>query len=254
MLTCNTKGPTYPILPLNRENKFWYYAPSGKWAAERVEGQNKMRVVNISGYEKFYAYDAAFFGQKAIQFYSVGWTLGDQFLYVNVLPADFTPNKSLVNSIGLQQIDVKNEKIKYIFLGTHGEAFDYQFTTLAKQVVYIRAEDRPLKLVLANTSSGEEQAVSLMRPDGTPYTSAGTLVTKYQSDSIFFAASYTENGEEKTDILWTSLSNLSNMRIIYTAQGLMKLDTLAFICPISGVADYRDCKIRVNIDTGEIEK
>lgn len=250
-LTCNTKVASYPILPLNKDNKFWYYAPGGQWGAERIEGENKIRVVNTSGYEKFYSYDAAFFRQSSIQFYPRYWSADDQFFYVNILPGDYKPNVSLENSIGLQQIDVKNEKIKYLFLGTKGETFAYQFSTDGKNVAYVRQGDHPIKLVVANTVSGEEHAVSLTRPDGTPYTSAGTLLWAY--DSIFLAASYAENGTEKTDILATNPNNLA-LRVLYTANTLMKLReySSAYICPIQAGGDD-NCPINLNMETGEVK-
>lgn len=257
-LTCNTKTAGYPLLPLNPNNKFWYYAVGGSWGAEIVANENKIRVVNKSGYEKFYGYDPTFFGRPSIQFYPRFWSLDEQFFYVNILPGDYNPEISLANSIGLQQIDVKNEKIKYLFLGTQGETFTYEFSTVRETVAYIRQGDQPLKLVVANPVSSQEQAVRLTRPDGTPYTSAETLFWYEDNDTIYIAAGYTENGATKTDILATNSDTLANLRIIYTANEPMNLfkdlgsDSSVLVCPMQKDPDKR-CS-HLNAETGEVKE
>jgi hypothetical protein len=256
-LTCNTKSGHYPILPLDKNNKFWYYAPGGKWGAEVVANQNKIRVVNISGYEKFYQYDAAFFGQPSIQFYPRFWSQDGQFFYVNILPEPFTPSVSLVNSIGLQQIDVKNEKIKYLLLGAEGQPFAYEFSEDGKKVAYIRQGDTPLKLVVVDTYSGEEKAVSLTMPDGIPYSSAGTLVWSPEGDKIFMSAVYEDNGLQKTHILAIDTNNLANIRIVYKDDKPIKLrldfdGTYANICDMQAGGDD-NCLIDLHLDTGEVK-
>ena len=256
-LTCNTKTGYYPLLPLNPNNKFWYYAPGGQWGAEVVANENKIRVVNTSGYEKFYSYDAAFFGQPSIQFYPRYWSEDGQFFYVNILPGEFKPNVSLVNSIGLEQIDVQNEKIKYLFLGTKGETFAYEFSTDRESVAYIRQGDDPLKLVIVNTVSGEEHAVRLTRPDGTPYTSAGTLIWSAKDDAIYLAANYTENGTAKTDILGIHPAKLADLHILYAADKLITISkdeassSTASICYLE-TGTNRSC-LDLDIETGEVK-
>ncbi len=256
-LTCNTKTGHYPVLPLNPNNKFWYYAPGSKWGAEVVANENKIRVVNTSGYEKFYSYDAAFFGQASIQFYPRYWSKDGQFFYVNILPGEFKPNVSLVNSIGLEQIDVQNEKIKYLFLGTKGETFAYEFSTDRESVAYIRQGDDPLKLVIVNTILGEEHAVRLTRPDGTPYTSAGTLIWSAKDDVIYLAANYTENGTAKTDILGIHPDKLADLHILYAADKLITISkdeassSTASICSLE-TGTNQSC-LDLDIETGEVK-
>ena len=255
-LTCNAKAGQYPILPLNPKNKFWYYAPGGKWGAERVEGQNKMRVVNTSGYEKFYQYDATFFGQASIQVYPRFWSADGQFFYVNILPGDYKPDVSFVNSIGLQQIDVKNEKIKYLFLGSEGQTFDYEFSNDGKKVAYIRQGDIPPSLVVVDTYSGEEKVVKLTTPEGIPYSSAGTLTWSPGDDKIFVAANYAENGQQKGHILVTHIDNLADIRIVYKADNPIELlsdfnDTFVHICGMQPADN--NCRIDLNLNTEEVK-
>ncbi|MGC1377561.1 MAG: hypothetical protein WA821_15110, partial [Anaerolineales bacterium] len=256
-LTCNTKTEPYAILPLNKDNKFWYYAPGGRWGAEVVAGQNKIRVVNTSGYEKFYGYDPAFFGQTSIQFYPRYWSEDGQFFYVNILRGDYTPNTSLDNSIGLEQIDVKNEKIKYLFLGKQGQKFAYQLSKDGKKLAYIRQGDNPLKLVVMDIASGEEHAVSLTMPDGSLYTSAGTLIWSSKGGKIYMTTTYEENGQPKTNILVAGTDNLA-LRILYKADKLMKLRAsytsfqAAEICDMQAVADDI-CKNYLDAETDEVK-
>lgn len=256
-LTCNTKTEPYAIIPFNKNNKFWYYAPGGRSGAEVVAGQNKIRVVNTSGYEKFYGYDPAFFGQTSIQFYPRYWSEDGQFFYVNILRGDYTPNTSLDNSIGLEQIDVKNEKIKYLFLGSEGQKFAYQLSKDGKKVAYIRQGDTPLELVVFDTYSGEQKSVSLTMPSGSPYTSAGTLVWSSKGGKIYMAATYEENGQPKTDILGMDIGNLT-LRILYKAGKLMKLRAsytsfeAAEICDMQAAADD-NCKNYLDAETNEVK-
>jgi hypothetical protein len=79
----------------------------------------------------------------------------------------------------------------------------------------------------------------------------------YHDDNIVLAASYTENGSEKTDILASNPNNLA-LRVLYTANTLMKLreDGLSYssasICPI--LADGNsNCLINLNTETGEVK-
>lgn len=256
-ITCNTKSSHYPLLPLNHQNKFWYYASNGKWGAEVIASQNKIRVVNITGYEKFYQYDAAFFGQVAIQVYPRFWSKDGQFFYVNILPGDYIPNVSLVNSIGLQQIDVKNEKIKYVFLGTQGQTFAYELSTDGKKLAYIRQGDHPLKLVVQDLYTGEERSVSLTMPSGIPYTSAGTIIWSPDDKKLFIAASYEENGQQKGHILTSYTTNLADIRVIYNADKSIKLrpdygSANANICDLQTDGDT-NCLIDLYFETEKIE-
>lgn len=256
-LTCNINSGHDPILPLNKDEKFWYYALGGKWGAERVEGENKMRVVNTSGYEKFYGYDPAFFGQKSIQVYPRYWSADGRFFYVNVLPGDFKPNVSLINSIGLQQIDVKSEKIKYLFLGQQGQTFAYEFSTDGKKVAYIRQRDTPLKLVVVDTYSGEEKSTSLTTVGGISYSSAGTLAWSRDDDKIYLAVSYEESGVQKGRILVADPQNLADIRLVYQGDEPVKLQgygsSLTDICPMQTDWDSY-CRIYLNLNTGEVQQ
>lgn len=247
-LTCNTNGPSYPILPLDPQQKFWYYAPSGQWGAERVEGQNRMRVVNTSGYEKSYQYDAKLFGRESIQIFPRFWSADDQFFYVNILPGGYTPSG---NSSGLQKIDVKNEKVSYVFIGTEGQEFAYNFSGSGKWIAYLRQEDTPLKLVVANAISGAEKSAFLPAQ----YTAAGSITWPIRdNDKLFLAATYEQDGVRKSDILMIDPSNPARMQVIYTGNEELKMVddwNYASICPLSD--DEGFCRPSLNLETGEIQ-
>jgi hypothetical protein len=253
-ITCKKSDGHYPLLPLSLENIFWYYAPDGKWGAEVVLDSNKIRVVNNSGYERFYEYKPALFGQESTQFYPRYWSKDNKFFYVNVLPGQYKPDNTYVNSIGLQQIDVRNEKIKYIFIGTNGQSFSYAFSHDGKKVAYIRQEDNPLKLTIVDVYSGTEQSVSLLGPDILSYTNAGSIFWSRNGENIYFAA--IRQNEQDSDIVTTSLSNLSNIKVIHTENRPLILSTTTFwdttisICSLNSIG----CRARLNTETGMIEK
>jgi hypothetical protein len=253
-LTCNVNGPTYPLMPLNPQQKFWYYAPNGQWSAERVEGENKMRVVNITGYEKFYQYDPQQFGRQNIQVYPRFWSADGQFFYVNVLPGDYQPNISLVNSVGLQKIDVRNEKVSYVFIGPTQQTFSFNFSSSQKLIAYIRQEETPLKLVIVNASSGEEKSALISSADvpAGHYIAAGSIAwPEYDDDKLYLAAIYEKDGQRKTHILMVDPANLVNMKVIYTTDGEKKLLD-AHICPM--VTDWNTfCQTSVDLSTGKIQ-
>lgn len=253
-ITCNKNDGHYQLLPLSLENNFWYYAPDGKWGAEVVLDSNKIRVVNNSGYEKFYEYKPAIFGQESIQFYPRYWSKDNRFFYVNVLPEQYKPDNTYANSIGLQQIDVRNEKVKYIFIGTSGQSFSYAFSHDGKKVAYIRQDDNPLKLTIVDVYSGTEQSVSLLGPDLLSYTYAGSIFWSQNDENIYFAA-IRSNGKD-SDIVATNILNLSDTKVIYTENRPLILASATFwdisisICSLNSVG----CQARLNIETGVIEK
>ena len=257
-LTCNVNTATYPLLPLNPQNQFWYYAPGGQWAAERVEPENRIRVVNTSGYEKFYQYDAQSFGQPAIQIYPRYWSADGQFFYVNILPKDYKPNVSLVNSIGLQKIDVKNEKVSYVFIGTQKESFSFSFSRDGKQIAYIRQGEQPLKLVVVDASSGEEKSAFISNPSmpTNKYVTVGSIVWSDNHDKFYLVATNEQDGKHKTDIFVVDPTDPAKMQIVYTADSELKLiDTGSYssICPLI-TDDDPFCQPTLDLETGKIQK
>jgi hypothetical protein len=113
-LNCSPADGQYPLLPLSKEGRFWYYAPDGNWGAEVLgePGQPvKVRVVNKLGYEKLYQYDPALFRQPSLQVFPRFWTEDGEYFFVNILPGDFDAQKTpFVNSIGLQRISIADGK------------------------------------------------------------------------------------------------------------------------------------------------
>ncbi|MCG2784404.1 MAG: hypothetical protein L6461_04795 [Anaerolineae bacterium] len=253
-ITCKKNDGYYQLLPLSLENDFWYYAPDGEWGAEVVSGTNKIRVVNHSGYERFYEYKPSLFGQESVQFYPRYWSKDNRFFYVNVLPGKYKPDNTFVNSIGLQKIDVRNEKVNYIFVGTNGQSFSYAFSHDGKKVAYIRQEDNPLKLVIVDAYTGVEQSVLLIGPDLLPYKSAGSIFWSQNDENIYFAA-IRQNGQD-SDIVTTNSSNLSNIKVIHTENTPLILSTATFwdtTISICSLNSFR-CQARLNTETGMIDK
>lgn len=253
-ITCKKSDGHYPLLPLNLENNFWYYAPDGKWGAEVVLDSNKIRVVNNSGYERFYEYKPAHFRQESIQFYPRYWSKDNKFFYVNVLPGQYKPDNTYVNSIGLQQIDVNNEKVKYIFIGTNGQSFSYAFSHDGKKVAYIRQEDNPLKLTIVDVYSGTEQSISLLGPGLLAYKNAGSIFWSRNDENIYFAAIH-QNGKD-SDIVTINISNLNNTKVIYTENRPLILASATYrdirisICSLNSIG----CRAELNTETGMLEK
>jgi hypothetical protein len=265
VLTCNSAYGKYPVLPLSNENKFWYYAPDGKWGAEVVDKTSefiKIRLVNKTGYEKFYQYDPALFGQLSLKVFPRFWTNDGEYFFVNVLPGDFDVLETpLVNSIGLQTVSIGDGKVSYIFAGVEGHQYAYVLSEDGRQVVYIRQGDQPLKIVLKDTYSGKEQAASLAIPlNGMGiYETAGTLIWSTNEKTVYFAAIYSENNVKSGRLIAVDLSNLADQKIIYESTKTFKLnqrtiyDENVGICPLTAsVEDY--CSTQLNLEDGTVNQ
>ncbi len=264
-LTCNLANGKYPLLPLNKGNKFWYYAPDGNWGAEVVDKRGefmKIRVVNKSGYEKFYQYDPSLFGQSSLKVFPRFWTKDDEYFFVNVLPGDFDVQKTpFVNSLGLQRISISDGKVSYMFAGVEGQQYAYNISQDGGQIAYIRQDDQPLKLVVKDTYSGKEKAAALGIPlKGTGfYDEAGTLVWSYDKKTIYLAATYNENDKKSGCLIAIDIFNLANQKIIYESNNTFKLnqqssfDRNAGICLLDASnEDY--CDIQLNLEDGTISQ
>lgn len=257
-LTCNVNGPSYPLLPLNKDNEFWYYSLSGEWGAERVKGENKMRVVHIMGHEKFYSFDAKEFGQKTIQVYPRNWSWDDEFFYVNILPGDYEPNTSFANSIGLQKIDVENEKTSYVFLGSGQQTFAYEFSNDSAQIAYIPQGETPLKLVIVDTAEATERSAVIGGTSDPQFVAAGSIVWAPEDKVLYLAATYEQDGKRKTHIFSVDPQNPTKMKLVYASDNELKLrpESLhwgnAEICPIEAAGD-NGCRTTINLNTGEVQ-
>lgn len=263
-LTCNTNVGIYPILPFSKENKFWFYAPNGKWGAEVVEepGQFvKIRVINKSGYEKYYQYDPALFGQISLKVFPRFWTEDSEYFFANILPGDFDAQESpFVNSIGLQRISISDGKVDYMFAGVNGQQFAFAMSEDGTKLVYIRQSDQPLRIIIKDTRSLDEKSATLLSPSSDTgfYTDAGTITSSVDERTFFVAAIYSENNMNSGVIISVDASNPTIQNIVYKSSVPFKLnqssyhDWNASVCPLDAdIEEY--CDIRFDLEAGTIE-
>jgi|GEM_PF-4882070 len=262
-MTCNPVDGRYPLLPLSKENKYWAYSPDGNWGMEVVnvpEQILKVRVVNKSGYEKYYEYDPALLSQSSLKVFPRFWTVDSEYLFINILPEGFDSTYvSLVNSIGLQRISISDGTVSYMFAGVEGQQYAYTMSENGGQVAYIRQEDQPLKIVIKDTYSGKEKAATLSVPvNGTGfYVNAGTLIWSVDEQTIYLAATYRENGTDGGRLIAVDVSNPASQRIIYDSTATFKLNQLSFhdweagLCFQEATIDSY-CPLRLNLETGTV--
>lgn len=263
-LTCNVTAGTYPILPFNKENKFWFYAPNGKWGAEVVEEPGhfiKVRVINKSGYEKHYQYEPSLFGQNSLKVFPRFWTKDSEYFFVNILPGDFNiQKKPLINSIGLQRISINDGKVDYMFVGVDGHQFAFTMSEDGTKLAYIRQDDQPLRIIIKDTRSMDEKAATLVLPlNGTGiYTDAGTITWSVDEQTFYIAAIYSENNASSGVIISVDASNPINQNIVYENPVPFKLNQFSYhdwnasVCPLDAdIEEY--CDIRFDLNTGTIE-
>lgn len=262
-LTCNPNMGTYPILPLNSENQFWYYLADGKWGAEVVNGTNQfeqIRIVNTSGYEKYYEYDPALFSQNDLQIYPRYWTEDGKYFYVNILQSGYDFRKTpFVNSLGLQRISIEDGKVAYVFIGTQGKGFAYNLSEEHGKIAYIRQGDFPLKLTLKDTHSLKEQTTTLTLPNNDiQYTDAGTIIWSIDGQSLFVAANYKVDEKVNTVVIKINSSNPAIQSIIYQDDKALKLilnalhDHYAHLCHLNADLES-NCSPDLNLETGTFE-
>ena len=262
-ITCKRGDNSYPILPLDSKNQFWYYAPSGKWAAEVVKQSpdtvQKVRVVNIYGYSHVFSYDPALFGQTSLMVFPRYWSEDNRFFYVNILPGDYQNNTSFENSIGLEQIDASNQKAKYIFVSTTPkQSFAYDISHNGKTVAYIRQGDVSPRIILEDLPSATQREAIIADMNGSPvnYIAAGSIVWSADDSTIYVAATYQGDFNKKSHILSIDAKNPVNENIIFSSETESKLlyDLSLFsakICPINATLDDR-CNTGINLNTGDI--
>lgn len=261
-LTCNPSMGTFPILPLDLENQFWYYAPDGKWAAELISEPNQteqIRIVNTSGYEKYYQYDPALFGQTEIKVFPRYWTKNGKYFFANILPSTYNSQKTpFVNSVGLQRISIENGKLDYVFIGIQGESFAYNLSEEHGKIAYIRQGDFPLKLTIKDTFSLKEEAVTLsMSNNNIQYTDAGTIVWSPDGSFLFVAANYKVDEKINTVVIKIDTSNPTVQSIVYQEDKALKLISdfgphNAKICPLTdNIESY--CSLYLDLETGMIK-
>ena len=264
-MSCNTKGDTYPLLPLDPNNKFWYYAPNGNWAAEVIkpnpDAAPKIRLVNKYGYSHIYSYDPALFGQTTVMAFPRYWSQDNRFFYVNILPGDYQTNTTLENSIALEQIDAANQKVKYVFIGTNSkQLFAYDLSHNGEMAAYIDQRDNPLRIVFEDLASGEQRSAIIADMNSTPvhYIAAGTIVWSTDGHTIYVAATYQENGQNKSHILSIDAINPVITNIVFSSETEVKLQYgygqyYAGICSIT--ADLETyCYTRIDLNTGKIDQ
>lgn len=263
-LTCNSSDGQFPLLPLKKENKYWYYAPDGKWSAEVANevGQFlKIRIINKSGYEKLYQYDPFMFGQASLKVFPRFWTADGEYFFVNLLPGNFDSQKTpFVNSLGLQRISISNGTVSYMFAGVNGQQYAYALSEKGNRVAYIRQGDDALRIIIKDTYSGVEQAATLAIPiNGTGfYEAAGTIVWSMDERVLYLAATYNENGITSGHLIAVDTANVAKQKTINENAKPIKLnqwfynDRYVGICAFEAdIEDY--CTTKLNRETGEIE-
>jgi hypothetical protein len=263
VLTCSVNSGQYPTLPLSEDNKYWYYAPDGKWGAEVVDDPGqilRVRVVNMSGYEKYYQYDPSFFNRSSLKVFPRFWTRDVEYFLVNILPGDFNAQEiPFVNSIGLQRISTADGKISYLFAGVEGQEYAYTLSANGGQVAYIRQGDQPLKIVIKDTYSGKEKAAALAIPvNGTgSYIAGGTLVWARDEKTLYVAATYWESDVDTGYIISVDVSNPAKQTIIYESTAPIKLNQMFYfgwdagICSLTADSESH-CNPSLNLEDGTI--
>lgn len=262
-LTCNPKMGTYPILPLNPENQFWYYSPDGKWGAEVVNNASpheRIRIVSTFGYEKYYEYDPALFGQTAVKVYPRYWTDDGKYFFVNILPLlYYSRSTPFINSLGLQRISIDDGKVSYAFIGTEGQSFSYNLSEEYEQIAYIRQNDFPLKINLKDIHTLKEQTATLMllNSSNLQYTEAGTMVWSVDGNFLFVAANYKADEKINTVVIKIDTSNPAIQSIIYQDDQALKLVPNyslyeASFCPLKENIES-NCSLDLDLETGTIE-
>lgn len=260
-ITCNLSMGEYPILSLNPENQFWYYSPDGKWGAEVISSPNQyeqVRVVSTFGYEKYYEYDPALFGQTKIKVYPRYWTEDGKYFFTNILPADYNFQKTpFVNSLGLQRISIEDGKVSYVFIGTEGQSFGYSLSEQHRQIAYIRQGDFPLKITMKDSYTLQEKTATLtLLNSNIQYTEAGTIFWSIDGKFLFVAANYKADENIHTVVIKINTSNPAIQSIIYQDDKALKLVSdfgpyKARLCPLTeDIESY--CSLYLNLETGTV--
>lgn len=264
-LACTPENGYFPLLPLSKDNKFWIYAPDGKWGAEVVDepGQlSKIRVVNKMGYEKLYQYDPLLFSQTSLKVFPRFWTEDGEYFFVNILPGEFDYTKTpFVNSIGLQRISISDGKVSFMFAGVDGQEYAYAMSEDGRQIVYIRQGDYPLRVTIKDTYYGNESTTTLSLPvNGVgEYVGAGTITWSVDKKTVYVAALYSENNSEIGYLIAIDVLNPAKQAIVYEKSTQFKLNQFTFhdrdagICePDADIETY--CSIRLNLEDGTVGK
>ena len=261
-LTCSSDDGQYPLLPLDKENKYWIYAPDGKWGAEIIDESRQIlnvRVVNRSGYEKRYRYDPSFFAQSSLMVFPRFWSQSGEYLFINVLSGDFDVTKTpFVNSIGIQRISVSDGKVDYIFAGIEGQEYSYTMSEDGGRIAYIRQGDQPLKITIKDTYSLNERTAALALPVNKTesYTHAGSMVWTIDKKTIYVAAIY-EGDVDSGYLIAIDTSNPVNQKIIYERTVPFKLNQFSLLDWYAGICDLgadieKNCSPMLNLEDGSI--
>jgi hypothetical protein len=259
-LTCSPEDGSYNILPLRQENKFWYYSPTGKWGAEVVADAveiPQVHVVSKFGYEHIYQYTPSKFGQQSIKVYPRFWTPDDLLFIVNVLPGEYKNDDPFFTSLGLEWIDVRKEKIGYYFIGSEGQHYDYSISPDGQWLVYIQQGDSPLRLMLQNLQTGEQESILLagLSANGPTYNAAGSFAWSPDGMKLYFAASY--DNRSKGDVLKLALANPNHINIIYSGSSEIKIRQWTLVVPTIEICTLdkgpgENCSLYINPKTDEV--
>jgi hypothetical protein len=201
------------------------------------------------------------FGREAVKVYPRYWTEDGSYFFANILPKDYNSTETpFINSIGLQRISIADGKVDYLFIGTEGQGYAYEISEENLQAAYIRQGDSALKIVIKDVFSLRELTATLIPPSANiTYTDAGSIVWSLDGNSLFVAANYKEDDQDKSVILKIDTANPAIQSIIYQNTKAIKLvlrsahEHYARLCSLQANIES-NCSFQLDLETGIVDR